>query len=137
MKNNNFTIRLSNIPTTAKDLAGKLRGGEVFALIGSLGAGKTTFVKALGKELRVRNRITSPTFTLLHEYQGKMPQSREPLHIYHLDLYRTQNFREVANTGILEVWSMPGTVTLIEWADKITKHLPKQTTTILFEHEDI
>ena len=109
----------------------KLKGGEIFALVGTLGAGKTTFVKAVGKELKIRKKITSPTFVLLNEYPAKLKNNKKIL-LYHLDLYRIQNFKEAAALGLHEFWGKPGTVTFIEWADKITKHLPKKTRLIKF-----
>jgi tRNA threonylcarbamoyladenosine biosynthesis protein TsaE len=124
-------ISLSEIPSAAKALAKKLKGGEIFALIGPLGSGKTTFAQALGKELKVKQKITSPTFILLQAFPFRSKLKKE-LWMYHLDLYRTKNFREVKALGLLEVWGRPDTITLIEWADKIKKYLPKQTKIIKF-----
>jgi len=124
-------INLDQIPQTAKDIARKLKGGEIFALVGPLGSGKTTFAQALGKELKIKQKITSPTFILLQAFPFKSKAKKE-LWMYHLDLYRTKNFREVKALGLLEVWGRPDTITLIEWADKIKKHLPKNTMIIKF-----
>src|SRR3989338_11070284 len=101
-------------------LAKKLRRGDVVALSGNLGSGKTTFTKGIGKGLGVKNprRINSPTFVLIKEYDGKMP-------LYHLDLYRLDAFREIENLAAEEYIYGKG-VTLIEWAEKIKCLLPKK-----------
>ena len=130
-----MNLTLSNIPTVAKKIATNIQGGEIFALVGPLGSGKTTFVKALGKELKVRSRITSPTFTLLNSYRTTIKKHPQPLTLLHLDLYRTNSFAEVEQLGITEIWGKKQFVTCIEWADLIQKHLPKKTTTIYFTHE--
>jgi tRNA threonylcarbamoyladenosine biosynthesis protein TsaE len=125
-------IGLDDIKPLAKNLAKTLKGGEIFALIGTLGAGKTTFVKALAKELKIKHKVTSPTFTLMHNFEVKIPSSKKKIFVYHLDLYRTKNFKEVKALGITETWGRPETITLIEWADKIQKHLPAKTKIIKF-----
>lgn len=124
-------VNLDQIPKLAKDIAKNLKGGEVFALIGTLGSGKTTFVQALGRELKIRQKVTSPTFILLQTFPFRSKAKKE-FWLYHLDLYRTKNFREVKALGLLEIWGRPDTVTLIEWADKIKRHLPKKSKIIKF-----
>lgn len=126
-------IQLTQARKIGAKTARQLKGGEILALIGPLGAGKTTFVKALGKQLGIRHKITSPTFTLMHVFPVKLPKRRGL--IYHLDLYRTKNFRETYSLGITETWGRPGTITVIEWADKILKKLPKKTRYLYFSHE--
>jgi tRNA threonylcarbamoyladenosine biosynthesis protein TsaE len=125
-------VELKQVGELAKLVAGKLKGGEIFALVGTLGSGKTTFVKAVGKALKIRDKITSPTFILLQGYETKIKGKKNLL--FHLDLYRTKNYKEVKALGLNEFWGKPNTVTFIEWADKIKKHLPKKTTTIHFRH---
>lgn len=126
-------ITLDEIPSLAKQVAKTLRGGEIFALIGTLGSGKTTFVKALGKELKIKHKITSPTFALMHAFPLPKKNKRPGLTLYHLDLYRTKNFREVTALGLLEIWGRKDTLTFIEWADKIKRHLPKKTKILKFK----
>lgn len=125
-------INLIEVKALAKTLAKTLTGGEIFALVGPLGSGKTTFVKALGKQLKIKHTITSPTFTLLHCFPTRL-KNRQSIMLYHLDLYRTKNFKEIKALGLTEFWGRSNTVTLIEWADKIKKYLPKKTTVIKFE----
>ena len=126
------TVTLDQIPHRAKAVAAGLRGGEIFALIGPLGSGKTTFVQAVGRALKLKHKITSPTFILLQGFNFKIGPTKAQL--YHLDLYRTKNFNEVKALGLEDFWGQANTVTFIEWADKITKHLPKKSKKIYFSH---
>lgn len=103
-----------------RKLAGELRPGDVFALTGELGAGKTCLVKGIAAGLGVTQEVTSPTFTLIHEYRG----GRLPL--AHVDLYRLDNVREAVNIGIEDYLGGPG-VTVIEWAERIEPLLPANT----------
>jgi tRNA threonylcarbamoyladenosine biosynthesis protein TsaE len=125
-------ISLNDIPDFAANAVSKLKGGEIFALTGPLGSGKTTFVKAVGKKLKIKRHITSPTFTLMNSFAVKLPANKKQVFIFHLDLYRTKNYKEVKALGITEFWGNPNTVTFIEWADKIKKYLPKKTFFIKF-----
>ncbi len=123
---------LNDIPKLAKHIAKNLRGGEIFALVGQLGSGKTTFVKALGKQLKIKHVIPSPTFILLQGFEAKV-KNRKKILFYHLDLYRIKNFKEAKALGLTEFWGRPETVSLIEWANKIKTHLPKKTRIIKFQ----
>src|SRR5258708_4848997 len=91
-----------------EDWAVDLVGGEILALHGVLGAGKTQLVKGLARGLEYSGPVTSPTFTIVHEYRG----GRLP--IYHLDLYRLQDEEEAIRLGIEEYLPCEG-VTIIEW----------------------
>jgi tRNA threonylcarbamoyladenosine biosynthesis protein TsaE len=117
----------------AKNIAKQLHGGEILALIGPLGSGKTTFTKALAKQLKVRDTVSSPTFVIMNQYRAKL--DKQLLHLLHLDLYRTKTLAEVKALGLMEAWGKPDTVTVIEWADKIKRVLPKKTIVIQFRHE--
>jgi len=103
-----------------RQLAGSLRAGDVLALTGDLGAGKTCLVQGLAAGLNITHAVTSPTFTLIHEYRG----GRLPL--AHIDLYRLATASEAVNIGIEEYLSGVG-VTVIEWAERIESLLPAQT----------
>ena len=91
--------------------ASRLVGGEVLALVGELGAGKTHFIKGLAAGLGHTDEVTSPTFTLIHEYLG----GRLPL--YHVDFYRIESEKEAAHLGLDDYLDGAG-VLAIEWADK-------------------
>jgi tRNA threonylcarbamoyladenosine biosynthesis protein TsaE len=100
--------------------AADLVGGEIIALHGVLGAGKTQLAKGLARGLGFYGDVTSPTFTLVHEYRG----GRLPL--YHIDLYRIQSEKEAVDIGLEEY--LPGDgVTVIEWPERIASLLPPQT----------
>jgi len=105
-------------------LAKKLSPGDVVALYGNLGSGKTTFTKGVGKGLGVKDpdRINSPTFVLIKEYKGKIP-------LYHLDLYRMDDLKEIENLAIEEYIYGDG-VTVIEWAEKIKSLLPEKLVSV-------
>lgn len=124
-------IRLSQAENYATEIAQTLKGGEILALIGELGSGKTTFTKALGKTLGIKRNIPSPTFVMMQEFK-----TGQGLTLYHLDLYRTKNFAEVQSLGITEWWGHPKTITVLEWADKIQDHLPKKTVFIYLTRDN-
>jgi len=111
-------------------LAKRLRPGDVIALSGNLGSGKTTFTKGIGKGLGVKDsmRINSPTFVLLKEYSGKVP-------LYHLDLYRLDDLKEIENLAIEEYIYGDG-VTVIEWAERMRRLLPKRRIEVKFKIRD-
>ena len=111
----------------AKRLARKLRLGDVVALVGELGAGKTVFVKGLALGLGVRKEdVLSPTFVLLRQYHGGR------LILNHFDLYRLKNIRQLQEIGYEEYFYGDG-LTVIEWADRIAEALPKDHLRIEFK----
>jgi len=91
---------------------------DVVGLFGPLGAGKTTLIQGIAKGLAVRDYVTSPTFIIINEYQGRFP-------LYHIDLYRLEETKEVEELGI-EEYFYKGGICVIEWAEKLEKLLPKQ-----------
>ena len=117
----------------AKKIAPQLKGGEIIGLVGALGSGKTAFAKALGKALLVKKVMPSPTFVLMHKYSARLPGSLKKIYLFHLDLYRLSNFKEVRALGIEEIWGKKNSITIIEWADKFSKKLPKKTKIIAFQ----
>lgn len=123
-KNPNETLKLG------LTIAKKLKGGEILALSGDLGGGKTTFVKGLGKAFEIKN-IKSPTFVLAKIYPLKKGKVK---FFHHLDLYRLKNVREVKNLGILENLGNPNTIFAIEWAEKTKKILPRKKIVITFKY---
>ena len=94
-----------------------LRSGSVLALTGELGAGKTHFVIGLAAALGYAEEVTSPTFTLVHEYTGGR------VSLYHLDFYRLESASEALEIGLDEFLEAPGVVA-IEWADKFPALIP-------------
>lgn len=103
-----------------RDLAASLKKGDVLALTGDLGAGKTHLVKGIAAGLGIAQEATSPTFTLIHEYAGGR------LRLFHIDLYRLETADEALGIGLDEYLGGNG-VTIIEWADKFPELLPADT----------
>ena len=112
-----------------RSYAAKLEAGSVIALCGDLGAGKTHFVKGLAAGLGAAADVTSPTFTLIHEYLG----GRLPL--FHFDLYRLESEDELLRIGFDEYVDAGGALAL-EWADKFPALLPAGTRWLHFTHSD-
>jgi tRNA threonylcarbamoyladenosine biosynthesis protein TsaE len=105
--------------------AARLGVGSVVALSGELGAGKTHFVKGLARGLGIATKVTSPTFTLVHEYRG----GRVPL--YHIDFYRLENPGELLEIGVEDYLPADG-VTAVEWADKFYEFIPADAFQVRF-----
>ncbi len=103
----------------AEKFAKMLRPGDVVLLTGDLGAGKTTFVKAVAKVLGFDGLVTSPTFTLLNEYSGSMP-------IYHFDMYRLKSTSEAIESGLDEILRQSDGVCFVEWPQKVAGILPEK-----------
>lgn len=129
-------ISLKDIPRLSGSIARKLTGGEILALIGPLGSGKTTFVQTLAKYLKIKSAVTSPTFVLMNVFPAILPATRKRVLLWHLDLYRVRNWQEVKCLGLPEIWRRRNAVIIIEWADKIRKHLPQKTQFLYFHHDD-
>lgn len=96
-------------------------GATIVALHGDLGAGKTTFVQALGKALGVSEQITSPTFTIMKGYETT---DGEFEHLIHMDAYRIDDSAELGPLRFSEILATPKTLFCIEWAEKIKEALP-------------
>ncbi|ULT57295.1 tRNA (adenosine(37)-N6)-threonylcarbamoyltransferase complex ATPase subunit type 1 TsaE [Neobacillus drentensis] len=109
----------------AERLATYLQPGDVIALEGDLGAGKTTFTKGLAKGLEVKKTVNSPTFTIIKEYRGRLP-------LYHMDVYRVADAYE--DLGFDEYFEGEG-VTVVEWAHLIEEQLPEERLTIFLYHQ--
>ena len=110
-------------------LAGTLNSGDVLALCGELGAGKTHFVKGLVAGLGAECAVTSPTFTLIHEYRG----GRLPL--FHADWYRIDDEQDLMKIGLDDYLAEDGIV-VIEWADKFRTALPPRTRWLEFRFRE-
>lgn len=110
---------------TGERLAATLGPGDVVALVGELGAGKTCFIQGLVRGLGVTTRATSPTFVLINEYRGRLP-------VRHVDAYRTGSLAELQDLGLPELFAGDG-VTVVEWADKLRPLLPPGTIEVRIE----
>ncbi len=96
-----------------------LKPGDVIAMTGTLAAGKTTITKGIAEALGVDDVITSPTFCLISEYNGKMP-------LYHMDVYRLEGAEDFINLGVEDMLYGDG-VCIVEWSEKVASELPKRT----------
>lgn len=101
----------------AESIGASLRGGEVIELVSDLGGGKTTFTRGLAKGLGVRDVVSSPTFTVSREYQGR-------LHVYHFDFYRLHEAGVMSDEFAEAVADQEGVV-VVEWADVVKDVLPE------------
>jgi tRNA threonylcarbamoyladenosine biosynthesis protein TsaE len=99
-------------------LAALVEKGDLVLLSGEMGAGKTAFVQGLGRGLGVPGRITSPTFTIAHQYVGTK------LAMHHLDVYRLEHLNEALDVGLAEMLD-EGSLVVIEWGDAIAPVLPR------------
>ena len=107
---------LDNIRAAAHEFIENMGNAHVFAFYGKMGAGKTTFVKAICEELGVEDVITSPTFAIINEYEGDET-------IYHFDFYRIKKLEEVYDMGY-EDYFYSGALCFIEWPELIEEILP-------------
>ena len=119
----NDTIKLG------EKTAGLLKPGDIIALEGELGTGKTVFVKGVAKGLKIREHITSPTFNIVHSYES------ESVTLHHFDVYRVNDEDELFETGF-EEYLYKGDICIIEWADLIKDMLPENTIWIKLERID-
>lgn len=133
MKSNFKTQTPRETQQVAKLFANELQGGEVIALFGDLGTGKTTFVQGLAKGLGVKAKITSPTFVFMRSYPFVFKKNQ--LEFYHLDLYRGQTVSDFKSLGLDEIFA-PENIVVLEWADKIKTILPKKRIDIFFKKEN-
>ena len=108
-----------------KKIGSLLKKGDIIAMQGTLAAGKTTIIKGIAQSLGVKDEITSPTFCLISEYEGKMP-------LYHMDVYRLEGSEDFINLGVEDLMYGNG-VSLIEWSEKVMDELPKKTIILKIE----
>lgn len=124
-------IRIQNLDTireAAQTFVSHIGNARVFAFYGKMGAGKTTFVKAICEELGSTDVITSPTFAIVNEYSG----DKSP--IYHFDFYRIKKLEEVYDMGY-EEYFYSGALCLIEWPELIEDVLPDDAVRVTIEEQ--
>jgi len=115
-----------------KKLAKKLQGGKVIGLIGELGAGKTVLIKGIAAGLGIKKTITSPTFVLFKLYHTDRRKCETDSHksrirhMAHADAYRLNSGQDLVDIGLKDWLGKPDVVTVIEWADRVKKILPKR-----------
>jgi tRNA threonylcarbamoyladenosine biosynthesis protein TsaE len=114
----------------AASFASSLHRNDIVMLLGDLGSGKTQFVKGICRHFRVREIIASPTFVMLHRYEGRDGKDAELL-LYHFDLYKAKSESEILELGYEEFFHGDG-ICLIEWADKLRTLIPHDRTEVTF-----
>lgn len=115
-----------------ENFAKKLKGGEVLALFGDLGAGKTKFLQGLAKGLGIKNKVNSPTFNILKIYKTKRGSIIKTF--CHIDAYRLSSEKDLIALGVEEYFQDKNTVTAIEWAENVAKVLPGKRINIKIGH---
>ena len=120
---------LDKIADAAQDFVAQMGHRRVFAFYGGMGAGKTTFIKALCQQLGVKDAVTSPTFAIVNEYGSDIGP------IYHFDFYRIKNLAEVMDLGF-DDYAYSGHLCLMEWPELIEDLLPDNTVSVHIEETD-
>jgi len=109
---------LPDLPQTAQQLLAFSEGEKIFVFNGEMGAGKTTFIKAFCKALGIEDVVSSPTYSIVNEYQGSSGL------VYHFDFYRIKQIQEAFDLGY-EEYFYGGAVCLIEWPERVAELLPE------------
>ena len=120
---------LEHINEAAREFVSLIGDSTVFAFYGKMGAGKTTFIKAICEELGVEDVITSPTFAIVNEYTAKEGP------IYHFDFYRIKKLEEVYDMGF-EDYFYSGALCLIEWPELIEEVLPEDAVKVSIKEKE-
>jgi len=103
-----------NLKTTqkiAKKITKDLYGGDIILFLGDLGSGKTTFIKSIAKYLGVKDNVTSPTFNIVKQYNGR------EFKLYHFDLYRIDDEKELEMIGVRDILNDENSIIVVEWAE--------------------
>lgn len=117
---------LEDIKRAAREFVALIGNRRIFAFYGHMGAGKTTFIKAICEELGVTDAVSSPTFAIANEYASNMGS------IYHFDFYRIKRSSEVLDLGF-EDYAYSGNLCLMEWPELIEEFLPEETVEVHIE----
>lgn len=128
-----ITNNIQETQEFAQDFAKKLQGGDIVALYGNLGGGKTTFVQGLAKGLGIKCKIISPTFIVIRQYRIRNNELGIK-DFYHIDLYRVETEKDTEGLGILDLFNDKNAIVVIEWAEKIQNLLPEKRWEIHFEY---
>ncbi len=116
-------------------IAGLLRPGDLIALYGDLGTGKTEFIRGVCSALDVAELISSPTFTIVNEYAGTLLDGTE-VPIHHIDLYRLESLEDLEEIGIPALLSDPESVKLVEWSENAAGSIPPHHYEIRMSSDD-
>lgn len=122
---------LEDIQQAAHQFVGAMGDNTVFAFYGKMGAGKTTFIKAICQELGIEDNITSPTFAIVNEYRSDIVGEL----VYHFDFYRIKKLEEVYDMGY-EDYFYSGAICFIEWPELIEELLPGNVVTVKIDEQE-
>lgn len=111
-----------------ENLARKLKGIEIIALYGEMGAGKTAFVRGVARGLGINDGVSSPTFTIVHEYDGKYK-------LYHFDMFRVETWDDLYSTGFFDY--IGNGVLIIEWSENIESIIPESSLKITIGQKSV
>ena len=125
---------IEHIREAAREFIQQMGDAHVFAFYGKMGAGKTTFVKAICEELGVKDVITSPTFAIINEYEASSTGQYEGIPIYHFDFYRIKKLEEVYDMGY-EDYFYADALCFIEWPELIEDILPEDAVKVSIEEQ--
>lgn len=107
-------------------IAAQLKGGEVIALYGGMGMGKTAFTRGLARGLGIPDGVSSPTFALVHEYHGRLT-------VYHFDMFRVSGWDDLYSTGFFDYLDDGSAVLVIEWSENIEGAIPESAIRVAIE----
>lgn len=119
-------VDLQLIKALGRSIAKYAMPQDIIICTGSLGAGKTTLIKEICSNLNVEEEVTSPSFTIINKYKAKYD-------IFHIDFYRLNNFDDVNNLDIEDIFASKNNIIFIEWANNFTQLLPKHHFEIIFD----
>ncbi len=125
-------IQTNSVQDTEKlgeKIAASLKGGEILAMYGGMGMGKTAFTRGLARGLGAKESVSSPTFALVHEYHGRLT-------IYHFDMFRVTGWDDLYSTGFFD-YLETGAVLVIEWSENIEGALPENAVKIEIRQGDV
>ena len=123
---------MDDISAAAQQFVAAMGARRVFAFYGKMGAGKTTFIKAICEALGVEDVVTSPTFAIVNEYKASSARGDMEGSVYHFDFYRIKNLREAYDIGC-EEYFYSGSPCFIEWPELIEELLPEDTVRVNIE----
>ena len=130
-----ITHSASETQKVAEAVLSSLQHRNILALHGDLGGGKTTFSQGIGKALGINQKMISPTFILVRQYELEKIKSKSHFaKLYHIDLYRIQRSEEIIDLGILDFAKDSTNLLLIEWAEKMGEYLSDRRVDVRFEY---
>ncbi len=120
-------FEMGQLPLVAKQFVKQITKSKIWAFYAPMGVGKTTFIQAVCKELKINETVNSPTFSIVNEYKSLVVGT-----VYHMDWYRLKDAEEAINAGIEDIL-LSGNICFIEWPEKATNLLPETSVAVFME----